>query len=73
MFLLYWIYNVDIVFNVLTLSSFKKKMFGGTCGMRKIPGQGSNPHHNSNLSQSSENTRSLTPRPPGNSLILFFI
>ena len=38
--------------------------FGGghTHDMQKFPGQGSNPSH------SSDNTESLTTRPPGNSL-----
>ena len=37
--------------------------FGCTCGMHNFPGQGSTPNH------SSDNTRSLTARPPGNSRI----
>ena len=31
-----------------------------THGMWKFPGQGSNPHHNSDLSRCSDNTSSLT-------------
>ena len=34
--------------------------FGCTHGMWKFPGQGSNQHHSSNLSHSSDNTGSLT-------------
>jgi len=40
--------------------------FGYTCGMQKFPGQGLN------LSHSSDNTESLTPRPPGNSCPILF-
>ena len=39
--------------------------FGHACGMQKFPNQGLNPSH------LSENTESLTPRPPGNSLQSF--
>ena len=37
--------------------------------MQKFPGQGSNPYHQSDLSHSSDNTRSLTGRPSGSSYI----
>ena len=37
--------------------------FGCTCGMQKFPGQGSKVQH------SSDHTRSLTARPPGNSCL----
>ena len=41
---------------------------GHACGMRKFQGQGLNPSHSSsNLSHSSDNAKSLTSRPPGNS------
>jgi len=36
-------------------------VFGHTCGTQNFPGQGLNLHH------SSDNARSLTARPPGNS------
>ena len=32
--------------------------FGHTCPLRKFPGQGSNPHHSSDLSHCSDNARS---------------
>ena len=35
-------------------------IFGHTCGMKKSPGQGSNPHYSSNPSPCSDNARSLT-------------
>ena len=41
--------------------------FGHIHGMQKFPGQGSNPHHSSDLSHRSDDVRSLTARPPGNS------
>ena len=42
--------------------------FCHACSMRKFPGQGSNPCHRSN------NTESLISRPPGNSMaIVFFL
>ena len=34
--------------------------FGCTCRMQKFLGQGSNLHHSSDLSRSSDNARSLT-------------
>ena len=37
------------------------QFFGRTHGMQKFPGQGTNPSH------SSDNAKSLTTRPPGNS------
>ena len=40
---------------------------GHACGTWKVPGQGSNPHH------SSDNTRSLTTRPPVNSINVIFL
>ena len=44
------------------MSSLKKIFLGGHAwGMQKFLGQGMNPHH------SSDNTMSLTARPPGNS------
>ena len=39
--------------------------FGG--GVQKFPGQALNSYHCSNSSHSSDNARSLTTRPPGNS------
>ena len=41
--------------------------FGHTGSMRTLPGQGSNLHHCSDPSHCSDNTGSLTTRPPGNS------
>ena len=35
--------------------------FGHAHGMKNFLGQGVNPHHSSDLSQCSDNTRSLTP------------
>ena len=43
------------------LRTIKPGFFGHAHGLQKFPGQGSNPHH------SSDNARSLTTRPPGNS------
>ena len=40
--------------------------------MQKFPGQGSNLLHSSNLGHSNDNTVSLTIKPPGNPLKLFF-
>lgn len=37
------------------------------CGMRKFPAQGSNQHHNSDPTHSSDNVGFLTTRAPGNS------
>ena len=45
-----------LLLHVFLHSSF----FGLSCGMRKLPGQGSNQLHSSNLSHSSDNARSLT-------------
>ena len=36
--------------------------FAHTCGMRKFPGQGWNPHHSSDQSHSSDNARFVTPQ-----------
>lgn len=36
---------------------------GHSCGMWKFPDEGSNPCHSMNLSQSSDNTGTLTTRP----------
>ena len=41
--------------------------------MQKFPGQGSNTHHSSDPNHSSDNTRSLTLRPPGNSQMYYFV
>ena len=45
--------------------------FGLVHYMWKCPSQGSNPCHSSDLSHSSDSARSLTARPPGNSLNYF--
>ena len=46
---------------------------GCTHGMQKFPGQGLNPIHSSDFSCCSDNARSLTTRPPGNSHNVFQI
>ena len=54
----------------IILSCFFSDFSGGgshTHGMRKFPGQGSNPHHSSNPSCCRDNTGSSTTRTPGNS------
>ena len=48
-------------------------IFGCTCGMWKFPGQGSNPYHNSDLSHSSDNARSLTCCATGEFLVVWFL
>ena len=47
--------------------------FGQAGGMQRFPGQGSNPCHSHGLSHSSDNTRSLTTRSPGNSQLFFSV
>ena len=43
-------------------------LFGCTHSIQKLPGQGLNLHHSSDLSHSSsDKAEFLTPRPPGNS------
>ena len=53
------------------VNSFKKIffgfVFGHTCVIYKFPGQGSNLRHN------SDNIRSLTTRPPENSVVLILL
>ena len=41
--------------------------------MQKFQGQGSKPCHSGDLSHSSDKAKSLTTRPPGNSLLIYFL
>ena len=52
---------------ILDFSGMLHSFFGGTQLMWKFPSQGLILHHSSDLSHSSDNARSLTARPPGNS------
>ena len=47
--------------------------FGHAHGMQKLLGRDGNLYHCCNHSHSSDNTRSLTPRAPGNALPCFFL
>ena len=58
-------------FSFLFFSSFSSSV-GCTHGTWKFPGQGLNPSNSSDLSYSSDNPRSLTARPLGNSCIVFY-
>ena len=62
--------------SVLSLLSNSVPGLGtSTCrghSMQKFPDQGSNPHHSSDLSHSSDNARSLITKPPGTPAISFF-